>query len=46
MIFRKVSAKTGKDVLSSFQNIIMELQRGTAKGSGSMDDDPETKFEN
>jgi len=31
MIFRKVSAKTGKDVMSSFQNMIMELQKGKQK---------------
>ena len=31
MIFRKVSAKTGRDVMSSFQNMIMELQKGKQK---------------
>ena len=31
MVFRKVSAKTGKDVLNSFQNMIMELQKGKQK---------------
>jgi hypothetical protein len=31
MTFRKVSAKTGKDVVSSFQNIILELLGGNKR---------------
>jgi hypothetical protein len=31
MTFRKVSAKNGKDIMSSFQNIILELQGGIKK---------------
>ncbi len=46
MTFRKVSAKTGINVMNSFQNIIMELQRGNKKNNQTAEDDPETKFQN
>lgn len=45
MTFRKVSAKNGKDVMNSFQNIISELQGGT-RAANPQQEDPETKFEN
>lgn len=40
MTYRKVSAKTGKNVMSSFQDMIMELQKGKKKENNGEQDDP------
>lgn len=46
MVFKRVSAKTGKEVMSTFQNMIQQLQGGSSKTLSEEQEDPESIFEN